>query len=178
MLIVGAEAFRETWLFPFLTFSRSGNVTGWVYRVQPPTQPWTFSPGSVPSFDLWQEGAFTPSQIDYFCIHCNALIQSVELNSEENVFVYRQTLVTPLAVRGAENYILGIQLPSPGPNNINLSFQYDEEGATDRLSYFFSSHSNFFTINEVTYRDNLHIPLVSPLYGKPLAACTIITLRS
>ena len=94
------------------------------------------------------------------------------------MFVYRQTLVTPLAVRATENYILGIQLPSPGPDNLNLSFQYDEEGATDRLSYFFSSHSNFFTINEVTYRDNLHIPLVSPLYGKPLTACIIITLGS
>lgn len=166
--IVNADTFtdRVVWLFPFLTLSLSGNITGWIFRGDTSSQPWIFTSTNVPSFSLWQESAVTPHQIDYDCIHCNTMIQSVQLNDDNNRFVYKQTLATPLVVDAAENYILGITLPSPETNNLNLSFHYDEELTEDRLSYFFNNFADFFTINDITYRDNLHIPLASPLYGK------------
>ena len=163
---------RVVWLFPFLPLSLSGTVTGWVFRGEPHSQLSSLTSDNVPYFQLWQEFLLTPNTTDYQCVHCeSAAIQSVELYDDGNLYVYKQTLNTPLLVDAAEKYILGIHLPAPSPNNLNLSFQYDEIAVNDRLSFFFSNQATFYTINDFTYRDNLYVPLVNPLYGELDVLC-------
>ena len=162
--IVSADSNIRVWLFPSLPLSRSGNITGWVFRVDPPLQPWTIVSQNTPSFDLWQEEADTPS-LDYHCEVCNVPISAVEVDNERYPSVYKQTLSTPLLVDAAQQFILGIRLPSPEDTNLNLSFQC-VMNTTEEVSYFFNTPTTFVTIRETTYKDNERVPLVSPLYGK------------
>ena len=157
---------KVVWLFPFLSLSRTGNLTGWVFRASSPAQPFSPTSANVPSFDLWEENIHTPRTTDYHCMHCRLPIRTVELYNESNQFVYKQTLAAPLVIDGARNYILGITFPPSGATNLNLSFEKDEVDTTERLSYFFDNNGTFFTIIDSTYQDNLHIPLVTPLYGE------------
>ena len=171
--IVSADSFRDNrvvWLFPSLPLSRSGNITGWVFRADPPLQPWTTVSQNVPTFDLWQEVVVTPDAPSYNCEICNVPIAAVEAD-ENYPSVYKQTLSTPLLVDATQQYILGIQLPLPEDTNLNLSFQY-VMNATEEVSYFLKTPTTFATIRDnTTCRDNAHVPLVSPLYGK-LENCT------
>ena len=166
--IISADSFsdvRVMWLFPSLPLSRSGNISGWVFRVDPPLQPWTAVSQSVPSFDLWQENTNTPNILDYHCEFCNVPIAAVEVNNENYPSVYKQTLTTPILIDATQNYILGIRLPSPEDTNLHLSFQY-VTNTTDDVSFFFNTPTLFVTIGDTTYKDNKHVPLVSPLYGE------------
>ena len=157
---------RVLWLFPYLNFSQSRTITGWAFRAQPSNP--TRSPASPnrPVFQLWQEMAAT-NVLDYRCINCsNADVGQVEPNFMETNSVYKQTLESPLVVTPNNHYILGILLPSPQENHLNLAFQNNENESAGRLSYFFDTDTAFVVIRNETYRDNLHIPLVTPLYGK------------
>ena len=154
---------RILWLFPFLAFSRTNNITGWAFRVKPPSQQWRPTPENMPSFELWQESLATPA-LDYRCINCSVVVQSTEQYFEDSNSVYRQVLETPLVVAAEEQYILGIKIPPPGPENLHLAFQRLE--TPDRLSYFVGLDTSFINIRPQTYQDNLHVPLVSPIYGR------------
>ena len=162
--IVTADAFtdRPVWLFPFLPLSRRGNITGWVFRADSSLQSMDLSSENVPSFELWRESMHT-SQQDYIFV----MSGSVQAVDGDIPSVYEQTLTTPLLVSTAEHYILGIRLPLPENASLYLSFQKTKEG-TDRLSYYSNAPTLKFmsTTNPATYRDNIHVPLVSPLYGK------------
>ena len=132
--IMFADSFNDgriLWLFPFLAFSRTNNITGWAFRVKPPSQQWRPTPENMPSFELWQESLATPA-LDYRCINCSVVVQSTEQYFEDNNSVYRQVLETPLVVAAEEQYILGIKIPPPGPENLHLAFQRLE--TPDRLS--------------------------------------------
>lgn len=156
---------RTVWLFPFLDITRSGNITGWVFRVDPPPpQDWTWNTSNSPSFELWRESADTPSQEDYSCVSCSTLIGTMEPNVD-NPNVYRQLLTSPLSVTAAQGYILGVRLPRQAVNNLNLTFLMTT-GITDERSYYTELNTTFFTISGETYVDNSHIPLVRPLYGE------------
>ena len=165
--IMFADSFNDgrlLWLFPFLSFSQSRNITGWVFRVKPAGPAWSPGAGNMPSFELWQESSATVA-LDYACVHCtDIVIKSTEPYVEGSNFVYKQVLETPLVVTASSQYILGIRLPPAGPENLQMAFQRME--TVDRLSYFFTSNTTFVNIRNVTYQDNRHIPLVSPLYGK------------
>ena len=155
---------RTVWLFPFLRITRTGNITGWVFRVDPPPpQNWTWTTDNSPSFELWQENAATPSQEDYVCVSCTTLIRTIESNVD-NPNVYSQLLTTPLSVTAAQGYILGIRLPRQAANNLNLTFLMTTD-ITNKRSYFTDFNTTFLTITDRTYEDNQHIPLVRPLYG-------------
>ena len=160
---------RVLWLFPYLNFSESRTITGWAFRAQPSNP--TRSPASpnMPVFQLWQEPTHTPDTLDYWCINCsNADVGStVEPNFMDTNSVYKQTLATPLVVTPNNHYLLGILLPSRQESHLNLAFQNNENESAGRLSYFFDTYTAFVSIRNETYRDNLHIPLVTPLYGKP-----------
>lgn len=156
---------HTVWLFPFLCISRTGNITGWVFRVDPlPPQGWTWTTDNSPSFELWQENAATPNQEDYSCVSCSTLIRTIEPNVD-NPNVYSQLLTSPLSVAAAQGYILGVRLPRQAANNLNLTF-LETNDITNERSYYTNLNTNFLTITEGIYRDNSHIPLVSPLYGK------------
>ena len=159
---------RVLWLFPYLNFSQSRTITGWAFRAQPSNP--TRSPASpnIPVFQLWQEPTFTPNDLDYRCINCsNTDVESApEPNFMDTNSVYKQTLGSPLVVTPNNHYLLGILLPSPQENHLNLAFQNNENESAGRLSYFFDTYTALVSIKNETYRDNLHIPLVTPLYGK------------
>ena len=125
---------------------------------------------NMPLFQLWQEMTATPGTLDYRCIeNCiqtDDLVESVQENFTGSSSVYKQTLGSPLEVSPSKHFILGVLLPSSEGNHLNLAFQNDEMQSADRRSYFFSSMTRFVAIREETYEDNLHIPLVTPLYGK------------
>ena len=103
------------------------------------------------------------SQLDYNFV----MSGSIEAVDGDIPSVYEQTLTTPLLVNAAERYILGIRLPLPENASLYLSFQQTKKG-TDRLSYYSNAPTLKFmsTTSTTTNRDNIHFPLVSPLYGK------------
>ena len=154
---------RPVWLFPFLPLSWRGNITGWVFRAGSSLQSMDLSSENVPSFELWQESTHTSQQGDYNFVMSGS-IQAVDGDIPS---VYEQTLTTPLLVSTAEHYILGIRLPLPENASLYLSFQQTKK-STDRLSYYSNAPTLKFmnTTNPTIYGDNIHVPLVSPLYGK------------
>ena len=160
---------RVLWIFPFLNFTQSRSITGWAFRAQSSQDISRMTTENMPLFQLWQETTATDT-LDYRCIkNCNqtdGLVESVQENFTGSSSVYKQTLGSPLEVSPSEYFILGVLLPSSEGNHLNLAFQNDEMKSADRRSYFFSSMTRFVAIREETYRDNLHIPLVTPLYGK------------
>ena len=168
---------RVLWLFPFLNFTGSRSIiTGWAFRAEPSSQTVaSTTPENVPLFQLWEERTATPGTLDYRCIrNCirTSEIESVEANFMGSSSVYKQTLGPPLVISPNDNYILGILLPPSDENHLNLAFQNDEMQSADRLSYFFRSRATFVTIRDETYKDNLHVPLVTPLFGE-LVICSV-----
>ncbi|CAI7999056.1 Ephrin type-A receptor 3 [Geodia barretti] len=170
--VMHADSFQDQrvlWLFPFLNFTQSRSITGWAFRAQSSQAISRMTTENMPLFQLWQETTATDT-LDYRCIkNCNqtdGLVESVQEIFTGSSSVYKQTLVTPLEVSPSEHFILGVLLPSSEGNHLNLAFQNDEMKSADRRSYFFSSMTRFVAIREETYRDNLHIPLVTPLYDE------------
>lgn len=158
---------RVLWLFPYLNFSQSRTITGWAFRAQPSNPTRNPASPNMPVFQLWQERTDTPDTLDYHCINCsNADVGPVEQNFTDTNLVYKQTLGSPLVVTPNNHYLLGILLPSRQEDHLNLAFQNNENESAGRLSYFFNAYTALVSIKNETYRDNLHIPLVTPLYGK------------
>ena len=168
--LVGADSFGDSrllWLFPFLPLSRSGNITGWVFRVELPLHA-TWNSSSVPLFELWRENKFTPQVVDYDFIN-GSIVRSVQLRDMGNPSVYEQTLTSPLQVGAQDGYILGIRLPIPGASSLNMTFHHRTVDQSDRpQSYYSSEYENNFidTTKGDVYRDDTHVPLVSPVFGK------------